>query len=374
MNRIVATIAVAAALLSGCGEEPPKAPDEHVGETSQLLIDSLSNRDVILRVNDETFTKGDFLVAVRLADKIRRMCAGDPITGPNRAAEEYSRWVRPRTLSEIQKRSLMRQYAKKVGVSATKEEQDAYAAEILRAVRRGNSTLDAVAKEIGGEEGKLFRQNVLDDANDEPLRRFMDKDGILNITDADIMVVSNRMNVAREQCARSNAIERAELEAAIAEINAGEDFAEVAKRHSRDPEEGEFWVDTGLLEEMSESPELQKWMLSAKTGDVSGILEMNDSWSVVKVVSRKLEDLPPGSTAQPREVWDMVRISRNLIEKIPHPNREEFVQALLNTRNRTLQKRLGDAVMKEAVIEWPKGTNLFEKVSAKAAPGATQKK
>ena len=113
-----------AVVLVGCSpKEPPKAPGEYVGENARLMSE-LGNKDVILRVNGHDFTKADFLVAVSMQDKIRRMCAGDPLTGENKPAEEYSRWARPRTLSEILRHALVRQYAEKNNITATKEELD----------------------------------------------------------------------------------------------------------------------------------------------------------------------------------------------------------------------------------------------------------
>ena len=98
-----------AALLVGCGRnEHSRAPGEYVGDVPRLM-DELSNEDVVFIVNGEKYTKRDFRTAVSLADKMRRMCAGDPLTGPNTPAQEYSRWARPRTLSDAFRRVLMRQ-------------------------------------------------------------------------------------------------------------------------------------------------------------------------------------------------------------------------------------------------------------------------
>ena len=88
------------------------------------------------------------------------------------------------------------------------------------------------------------------------------------------------------------------------------------------------------------------------------------------MVSRRDEDVPPGVVKIPREIWELVRVSRNLFESPPDMDREEIVTRLLEFRNRDLQKRVGDMIMKDAVIEWPHGTNLFAKTSAIAAPSA----
>lgn len=355
-----------AALLVGCGRnEHSRAPGEYVGGVP-LLMDELSNGDVVFIVNGEKYTKRDFRTAVSLADKMRRMCAGDPLTGPNKPAQEYSRWARPRTLSDAFRRVLMRQYTKKNGITPTQEEIDESAMRVLMNLKRGKSTLDAVEKEFGKADGKLFRQYVLDDATEQAARRFVDDKGTLNITDDDVINISNRIARFQARAAASNAVEKAILEKAIAEIAAGKDFAEVAKAYSRDPEQGALW-ETSYLDEMESSPALMKWASSAKAGDVSGILELDDGWAVVKVVSRRDEDIPPGVIKIPREIWELVRVSRNLFESPPDMDREEIVAKLREFRNKDLQKKIGDLIMKEAVIEWPNGTNLFVKATSAAA-------
>ena len=352
-------------LLTGCGrEESPKVPGEYVGGVP-LLMDELSNGDVVFIVNGEKYTKRDFRTAVSLADKMRRMCAGDPLTGPNKPAQEYSRWARPRTLSDAFRRVLMRQYTKKNGITPTQEEIDESTSRVLMNLKRGKSTLDAVEKEFGKADGKLFRQYVLDDATEQAARRFVDDKGTLNITDDDVINISNRIARFQARAAASNAVEKAILGKALAEIAEGVDFAIVARHHSRDPEQGDQW-ETDYLEEMASNPALQRWATTAKTGDVSPILEMDDGWSVVKVVSRRLEDLAPGDTKVPQEIWEFVRVSRNLFESPPDMDREEIVAKLREFRNKDLQKKIGDLIMEEAVIEWPNGTNLFVKAAAPA--------
>ena len=357
-------IVLSAALLAGCGQEKPsKAPGEYVGDVPRLM-DELANGDAVFIVNGEKYTKRNFKTAVSLADKMRRMCAGDPLTGPNTPAQEYSMWARPRTLSDAFRRMLMRQFAKKNGINPTKEDLDESMGRVLKNLRRGNSTIDVLAKEFGKEEGVLFRQYVVDDATEQAARRFVDEKGLLTVTDADVINISNRISRFQARAAASNAVEKAILEKAIAEIAAGKDFAEVAKAYSRDPEQGALW-GTSYLDEMESSPALMKWASSAKAGDVSGILELDDGWAVVKVVSRRDEDIPPGVIKIPREIWELVRVSRNLFESPPDMDREEIVSKLLEFRNKDLQKKIGDMIMKEAVIEWPNGTNLFVKATAK---------
>ena len=327
-------------------------------------MSDLGRRDVFLRVDGHSFTKADFLVAVSMQDKIRRMCAGDPLTGENKPAQEYSVWAQPRTLGEILRHALIRQYAKKNGISATEGEFDTYVNLLLPKMRRRGKTLQSVAAELGKEEGRLFVSYVEDDALAQPLRNHFDTEHTLDITDEDINAVSNRIVRYQERATASNSFERAVLEKAVEAVRAGEDFAKVARKVSSTPNEGEDWGEY-LLEELSDNPKLAAWVRDARLNDVSGILELDDGLSVVKVIDLRLEDVPEGQDDDVRRfVWRLARISRPYFETTEDMTREEIVSMLSEYRNKKLQERVGKAIMEQAVIEWPYGTNLFKKAEA----------
>lgn len=327
-------------------------------------MDELSPRDVILVVNGEKFTKKDFLVAVGLFDKISRLRAGDDLTGPNKNAEAAVKATNARTLSDMLRRALIRQYAQKHGISPSAELVESMAKESLVKMRRPNATMAEIAELFGGKEGRLLLEYNRGDALDVAMRHHFDKDKILNVTDDDIMKVSNKWHQAKANAMASNAVEKAILEKAIAEIKAGTDFAITAKKFSQTPEEGTQWDDF-LLEEFDESPDVVKWLKTAQTGDVSGILELDDGWSVIKVLSRHKEEYPPAGISSPREMWLLVRISRRLYETAKELPRDEIIKGLTAYRSRKIQKVVAEAVMEGSVIEWPRGTNLFTRLTSK---------
>ena len=356
--------ALLALLLAGCApSDETRAPGEYVGETERLMSD-LAKKDVFLRVNGKNFTKADFLVAVSMQDKLRRMCAGDPLTGPNKPAKEYSIWSQPRTLSEVLRHALVRQFAEEHKISATKEEFDGYVNTLLPKLRRKGRTLKSVADEFGRDEGRLFISYVEDDALAQPLRNYFDTDHTLDITDDDVIAVSNRIIRFQERAAASNAVERAALERALVEIKGGADFSEVAKKYSATPNDGEEWGEY-LLEEVSENPALVAWLQKADPNAVSGILVLDDGLSIVKIVDLRHEDLPEGqSSAERRLVWKLARISRPFFETADDMTHDEIVKMLSDYRNKKLQEKVGKAIMERAVIEWPCGTNLFRRATA----------
>lgn len=365
-KRSIFELALAVLLLSlaGCGEK-----DGQDKKASSGLMDRLSNDKVFLRVNGRDITKGDFLLASSLFDKITRMGAGDDLNAPNAKAERTKELRQPYTVSELQRRELMSQYAKSNGIVASEKNRKEAIDRFLKLMNRSRMPLEKVVAEIGGKEGDLLRVYLEGDAVDLTMREFFDKEKKLEITDADVMVVSNRWKRSVEVSTASNAFERAILTKAIAEVKSGAAFADVAAKYSVRPQDAKEWEDFDS-DDVSDGGPLCEWIKTAKIGDVSGIFELEDGFSVVKVVGHeKEEDVDEKDADEPDpmdETWQLVRICRNSYEPFEEQTREEIVAELFSERSLEIQKKIGDAIMEKAVIEWPLGTNLFNIVVAPA--------
>lgn len=340
-----------------------KTPGIYLGE-KECSMSELSPGSVVLVVNGEKYTKRDFTVAQTMYDKIRRLRAKDSLTGPNSQAENAVRISNNRTISEILRRALIRQYGKKFNIEPPNELVDEYAKKAATAMRQPDKSLNEIAEMFGGPEGNLLLEYNRVDALNEQLRHHFDKEHFLTPSNEHVMQVSNRWLKARFESVQSNAVQKAILEKALVEIRSGTNFIEVAKKYSSTPDDAKEWDDF-LLEEFEESPQVAQWLKTAKDGDVSGILEMDDGWSVIKVLSRHSEEVPPEDVIIPRTMWLLVRITRPLYETAADLTHKQIVQMLISYHSRRLQKEVGDAIMADAVIEWPYGTNLFPKVENK---------
>ena len=360
LNKILYFICLSV-FIAGCSPESAKAPGTYVGDKTCIMSD-LASDDVVLVVNGEEFTKHDFLVVSALYDKINRLRAGLPLVGHDKKAEYFVKATRPLALSDLLRRALMRQYAEKHNIEPSSELVSAAEQRLVKAMRRPKATIKEIADLFGGDEGRLLIEYNRGDALDEAVRRHFDTGKTLELTDDDIMAVSNQWRSAQAEAALSNKVQRTALEKAIEEIKGGADFAAVAEKYSERPDESQEWDDF-LLEEFEESPQVAEWLKTAKTGDVSGILEMDDGWSVIKVLSRHKEEFAPEGISEQRDMWLLVRISKTLYETAEDMPRSEIVRQLTMDRSRELQKKVGAAVMADAVIQWPFGTNLFPRVT-----------
>lgn len=350
-----------ALLLAGCTEK---------SATGEKKMSELKDETVFLRVNGETFKKHDFVVASTLYDYMARMASKDSLKGPNAKAERAVLLRRPFIVGELKRRALLAQFARANKIEAneanTKKAEDLF----LKAMDRKRSTVDKVAAEFGGEEGELLKAWLKGDAVELTMREHFDTEHRMNITDADVMEVSNRWVQSQSTAAASNKLERALLEKALAEIKAGTDFVEVAKKYSIVPQEATEWAELDQDDVAEDHVALTEWLKTAKKpGMVSGILELEDGFGICKVTAYEREeaDNDPDDKEQdpPEENWTVVRICRKLWEGYEPMTRAEIVDELYKARSREVQKKIGDAIMAKAVIEWPCGTNLFEHVETK---------
>lgn len=315
----------------------------------------LADSTVIFKVNTRAFTKGDFMVASRMFDRINRLNAGDDLDAPNKAAEKAVYFRAPLVLSELVRREMVKSYAKEHKVEPTDDDLAVARKAFARQFRR-RRTLEDVADKIGSAEGKVMLDFVRGDATDIALRRSFDVNHTFNITDDDVMVVSNRIIKFNETAAVSNAFEKSVLDHALADIRNGEAFSEVAKRYSIAPEDGEMW-DSFNDNDFDDNAAIYGWVKTASVGDVSGILESDEGWVLVKLVDYNVELGDKGEIAS--RDWTLVRIVRPFWEETPVMTRDQIVAGVLKYREGVVQKRVGEALMAHAVVEWPLGTNIL---------------
>ena len=356
IDRFLGLTALATVLI-GCSDGTPKMPT--VEPKGDCLMSELPENAVFLKVNDRAFTRGEFEDTSRMFDMINRTRARHALTGPNPEAEHAIRVMGPGIVSEMRRRELLRQFAEKNKVEPTEADMAEVTKNLLVYLRRSEKTIDAVATEFGEKYSALLRAYIKGDATDIALRRFVDVDNILNITEDDVIAASNRWKSLTATAIASNAVQKAILEKAVAEIAAGADFGEVAEKYSENPGDGKEWTDLDT-EDVADEPALAAWLKNAKVGDVSGILELDDGLAVLKLESLERDDEDFNDIT-----WKLVRICRTMWELPPELDHDETFDGIREYRTNKLQKLVGKKVLENAVVEWPHGTNLFKKTSAK---------
>ena len=358
-----ACVGVGFAMAGGCGdgekEAPKPAPREalppghHVtGEDS--LLTNLPPEAVIVFVNGDAMTRRQFDATLSMYEKLSQM------RRPSRSPEDNQRLSQGRAqriLPEFTRRALLRQEAARLGIEPSEEDIQTVSVRTVSSLNRKGETLEAVAKELGGDAGAVFCDIVNGDARDLALRRVVAAEA-LTVTeealDAEMAIIAryNALVVA------TNAFNQAKAAQIVEELRAGRDFAEAAKEYGEvSPEHGEGWC-ADCLEDI-DTPEIVVWLKKAAEGDISDPIEMDDGLSVVKLVK-----ILPAEDDFDVTRYAMSRITLYIFEaQYENATREEMREEMISVQVKRVYEELVTRLYREAAFEYPHGTNLFPVVS-----------
>ena len=109
-----------------------------------------------------------------------------------------------------------------------------------------------------------------------------------------------------------------------ARILAGEDFAELAKKHSTGPS-GPQGGDLGYFGQGQMVPEFSKAAFALKVGEVSQPVKTQFGWHIIKVEDRRDSSLPPFEELKPRIVEHLARLKgREITASIKKTSKIEY--------------------------------------------------
>lgn len=140
---------------------------------------------------------------------------------------------------------------------------------------------------------------------------------------------------------------------------AGQDFQELADKYSMEIEyrDGEIG-DMGECTEADFPGEEVVWkaVKDLEPGQITGVLDADDSWQIIKVLSRD-----DSNQAEPKLHLSRIYFRRAWV--IPRPSREIVIEELENDRRNKLIKETMSERLPKARIEFPYGKQVFRDVS-----------
>ena len=351
-------LAFAGVLLAGCGNDfsSEKSPGVYVNDAKRVNINALKAKDAILIVNGEKITKQDYLAEVVLKDALWRL-RKDPSMKPqidyDAVARDHGQWI----VYDLMRHAMFRQYAKKIKANPAPEAVEKARAELMKSLKKESGDFQAVADYIGGDAAKLFMRIPFIDAQDAMLRQSITTNDLDNVSEAELQERQRFVDAFDANADAMNAKAAKRLMEAKAEILAGADFAAVTKRYAEvNPQYGEMW-GTFELPEMAYNEDLHKWLATAKAGDISDPVDVEDGIAIVKVVAKGQGEAPPGMPLP--DNYTLIRCTLKACERMRFQDRAEMTRQLLLWKRQDAQKELGEKLLSEAVIEYPNGTNLF---------------
>ena len=342
-------------------EEKPESNEIKRWKTKKLaVVDMLAPTSVVMRVNGEAITKGEFITWERARTKAWSMAKGWKPDTVNAETRKYRLQNRARALAELLKHTLIGQYAKAEGIVPDKKELAYRERRFLRMVKKPKSTFEDVIAIFGEAEGAALRRVVQGDALTMAVLEHSTSNNLRHVSAEEF---TNRVEFVKKWNARAdetNAAVRVRAAKAKAEILGGAYFADVAKKYADFlPEQGEKW-DTFYLDDFEGDDPLGQWLARSETGDISDPLDLDDGISIVGL-KMKYESSLSESNKPPVYAYDVVRCPFYAYEKLDDFDGDEksIIDDIIEKRRQLAMNELRDRLIKKAKIEFPSGDNLF---------------
>lgn len=340
---------------------------------SPFAIDNLPTNTVVITVNGQGITQQEYEDWLRVKSKL--MLLQKKKKAKKFSLVEFTQSVldsRFRIHGELIRCSMVRQYAETNGLKPAAEE-------VVKA-RKGLDGLwsraktafpqpsDAEAARDEGVIGTIAYMSALDDV----CMRHVATNDLTRVTDAEIDAQLKWIEEWNKTADKKDAESREKAKKARAEILGGAYFADVAKKYAEvAPSEGADWETFELSEFQADEP-IAQWLVTAKQGDVSEPIEMDDGYAIIGV-RRILEGELDEEDGRRSKQYELVRCTFFAYEKIDPPtDREQFRKDMLAERRRSAFQELGMKLMDAYKVEYPRGTAIFE--VAKKKKSVRQKK
>lgn len=367
--RKIAFISLGLLAVFGCRPSEHLEPGVYANTNVVRYIRDMAPDCVLLRVNGKSITKADFTAIQRINEKIFRLNNNIQLWKPDRRASSWTYNNEQRVAETLLERELMRQEANRRGVVAASNRLQKVYKEYLRHMKCEGQKIEDVAAQFGRKDGDLFLKMLADDVRFDMVREAEATNGVLEVTEAELDACLQRVKEFNAKADKLTEKSKAKARKFRAEVLAGGDFTELTKKYADLlPEHGEKWNDFAVCD-IPDDWELKKWLKTAKGGDVSEPIDTPDGIAVVGLVFQYTPELPKAvrMTGAPEVENRLVKCTFNAYEKLTE-NRADIKRELLEKRRRQLQKRLGERLFSEAVIEYPNGVTWFPPYVAPKPP------
>jgi parvulin-like peptidyl-prolyl isomerase len=305
-----------------------------------------AKKDIIATVNGEAITGASIEAQLKqLESQYPQMFQG--VDGPTRKDE-----FKKRLIDNAVNQLLIKQEAAKQGLTVPDEEIAKTIADLKK-----NFPNDAAFEEALKKNGITLaeltereRENLLAQRLIEKMTKnaAVDEKAMKDYYEKNKATVFTDKAAAHAQHILFAEKDKANAEKVLAEINAGGDFAALAKKWSTDPGSKEKGGDLGWPT-TPYVPEFQKAIDSLKVGQISGLVKTQYGWHIIKVLEIRGQAVKP-------------------FEKV----KDQIKQILLQQQQADTFQKLLDQLKKAAKIEYTEGNNPNTPAPAPAgSSGAT---
>ena len=275
-------------MLVACGPAPTTSPSEPTVMPTEIPATEVVSatpeapaasptpeRPLAARVNGEPIYLVDYERQVALYEAAM-VAQGEDLSTPE--GQERLLQAREQILNWMIEQTLVEQEAAEMGIVVTEEDVDA---ELARTIENGGGE---AAFQTWLEENGLTQQDARKEIRAGLIGMAVTEQVIASVPESTEQVHARHILVDTE----------AEAERLLAQLEAGEDFAELARAHSQDENTRDQGGDLGFFPRgVLMAPEVEEVAFSLQPGQVSGVVPSAFGYHIVKVVERE-PDRPLG--------------------------------------------------------------------------------
>ena len=329
-----------------------------VGETEKT-IEEMNPEDVIVSVDGHALTRGMYDELIENTAKTLSLSIGK--NNPAMVKQLIREKKRKLPGEFIAKHFLLSEAARRRLDPAPVHLAEMESRLAARAAKEGKS-LERFLQDQGSRTNALL-QDVREQALILTLREaeFGDR---LKVTDQDLAEIRERTKRFNASWEATNRLIMARGKALCERIRAGEDFFAVARQESDDPESTEgLWGTFTRLE--IQDAQVRHAAFTLPVGAVSEPFDTEEGMVIIKVLERSGVDAP---VANSLATVKLGRILVPLLETRSLPDDKRLRREVERERLRELQLEWFKVLKQHARIEYPNGTNLWERVTGKEMP------
>ena len=359
----------------GAAEKGKSAKKKAPKLKSPFAIDNLPGDTVVISVNGVGITQQEYQDWLRVKSKFTLLSKKKKQKKFD--IGEFTQSVldcRFRIHGELIRCELVRQYAETNGLMASQESVAKNMASLSNQWKRAITAFPKPSAEESRHDDAVLRKIATMSALDEVCIRNFSTNDLTKVTDEDVKVELQRIEEWNKTADQKNIESVEKAKKARLEILGGALFTEVAKKYAEvAPNEGEEW-ETFELDEFQADDPMAQWLMTAKQGDISQPIEMEDGYAIVGV-RQIIEEKPEDEDEKPSKSYELVRCTFHAYEKIDPPeDLKQFRKDILIERKQSAFQNFGAHLMDTCTIDYPKGTSIFEVTKSKAKRHGNKKK
>ena len=331
-----------------------------IKQISRYQVDNLPATAVVIRVNGHAITQGEYRKWYKLRDKIYRAMQRLSPTEKSDKTKSFAHDSRRHVPLELIRRELMRQEAERLEVKVDEKRVRRLEKEFMAAIHRPKESFSAIGKYFEEPWETALRESILRDARESATLEKSTTNNLVSVTDAEIdSYIKHIKEWNKEVDAKNKAQREKALKAKHDILNGG--FFDVITTNRADlaKEDGREWQTVELGEFQADEP-LAKWLATAKPGDISDPIDMDDGLAIVGLKAAYMGDVPPEPDIPPSMQYELVRCTFYAYDKYDEPeDRAEFARDVIKERRKVALESLGKRLWESAKIEFPLGRKIF---------------